>query len=149
MMRNLRAYKKTVSIVNETSVGLYENFTGKKKGFLLESFDKNNGRYTIFGREPEEIITSAGNSLVIVKADGTKEVREGNPVERLKEYYSEFHVTKDDGELAFIGGLVGSLGYDFIRYTEAIPDENEDIVMGKRIYKIKTRLCKNISYISS
>lgn len=126
MMRNLRAYKKTVSIVNETSVGLYENFTGKKKGFLLESFDKNNGRYTIFGREPEEIITSEGNSLVILKADGTKEVREGNPVERLKEYYSEFHVTKDDGELAFIGGLVGSLGYDFIRYTEAIPDGNED-----------------------
>lgn len=125
-MRNLRAYKKTVSIVNETSVGLYENFTGSKKGFLLESFDKNNGRYTIFGREPEEILTSEADNLVIFKSDGTKEVREGNPVERLKEYYSEFKVTKDDGELAFIGGLVGSLGYDFIRYTEDLPDENKD-----------------------
>ena len=28
-MRQLRAYKKTVSIVKETSVGLYENFVGK------------------------------------------------------------------------------------------------------------------------
>jgi anthranilate synthase component 1 len=125
-MRNLHAYKKTVSIVNETSTGLYENFAGSKKGFLLESFDKNNGRYTIFGREPEEIISSEKNSLVILKSDGSREVREGNPVEKLKEYYSEFHVTKDDGELAFIGGLVGSLGYDFIRYTEDLPDDNED-----------------------
>ncbi len=96
-MRYLRAYKKTVSIVKETSVGLYENFVGKKKGFLLESFDKNNGRYTIFGKEPKEIITSKGNSLVILKSDGSKEIREGNPVERLKEYYNEFKVTKDDG----------------------------------------------------
>ena len=24
------------------------------------------------------------------------------------------------------GGLVGSLGYDFIRYTEDLPDDNED-----------------------
>ncbi len=125
-MRDLCAYKKTVSIVNETSTGLYENFVGSRKGFLLESFDKNNGRYTIFGREPEEIITSKGNSLVIIKADGTEEIREGNPVERLKEYYSEFHVTKEEGELAFIGGLVGSLGYDFVRYTEELPDQNED-----------------------
>ncbi len=125
-MRQLRAYKKTVSIVKETSVGLYENFVGKKKGFLLESFDKNNGRYTIFGKEPKEIITSKGNSLVILKSDGSKEIREGNPVERLKEYYNEFKVTKDDGELAFLGGLVGSLGYDFIRYTEKLPDQRED-----------------------
>lgn len=125
-MRNLHAYKKTVSIVKETSVGLYENFVGNKKGFLLESFDKNNGRYTIFGREPKEIIASEGNSLVITTSDGSREVREGNPMEQLKEYYNEFKVTKDDGELAFLGGLVGSLGYDFVRYTEELPDHRED-----------------------
>lgn len=125
-MRKLRAYKKTVSIVEETTVGLYKSLVGNKVGFLLESYDKNNGRYSIFGKEPAEIIHSQGNSLVIEKRDGTKEVREGNPLERLKEYYSEFDVTKDDGELAFIGGLIGSLGYDFIRYTEELPDNNPD-----------------------
>ena len=31
---------------------------------------------------------------MITKADGTEEVREGNPLERLKEYYSEFHIEK-------------------------------------------------------
>lgn len=125
-MRVYRAYKKTVSIVNETAVGLYYGFVGKKTGFLLESYDKNNGRYTIFAKEPEEIIRSENNSLVILKKDGSKEVREGNPAECLKEYYSEFHVEKEDGELAFIGGFAGSLGYDFIRYTEQLPDNTEE-----------------------
>ncbi|MFA9376437.1 MAG: anthranilate synthase component I [Lachnotalea sp.] len=126
MKRILRAYKKTVSIVNETAIGLYEGLAKDKKGFLLESYDKNNGRYTFFGTEPEEIITSRGNKLVIKKNDGTENVIEGNPVEQLKKYYSDFDVRTDGSELPFTGGLFGSLGYDYIRYTEELPDNNED-----------------------
>ena len=84
MKRRLRVYKKTVSIVNETSTEMYESLVGEKKGFLLESYDKNYDRYTFFGKEPEEIITSEGNALVITKQDGSRKVREGNPLERLK-----------------------------------------------------------------
>lgn len=40
MKRIYRVYKKTVSVVNETSIGMYENLVGKEKGFLLESYDK-------------------------------------------------------------------------------------------------------------
>lgn len=126
MKQILRAYKKTVSIVNETAVGLYEGLARRKTGFLLESYDKNNGRYTFFGTEPEEIITSRGNSLVVKKADGSEAVMEGNPLECLREYFDGFEVRKDAGELAFTGGLVGCLGYDFIRYTENLPDNNYD-----------------------
>lgn len=126
MKRRLRVYKKTVSIVNETATGMYESLTGDKKGFLLESYDKNYDRYTFFGCEPEEIITSSGNALVITKADGSREIREGNPLVRLKEYYSEFEIVKDNEELSFSGGLVGNLGYDFVRYAEVLPDNNPD-----------------------
>lgn len=126
MKRRLRVYKKTVSIVNETSTGLYESLVGTAKGFMLESYDKNYDRYTFIGREPEEIITSDKNSLVITKADGSREIREGNPLERLKEYYSEFDIVKDNDELSFTGGLVGNLGYDFVRYSEKLPDNNPD-----------------------
>ena len=45
MKRRLRVYKKTVSIVNETATAMYENLVGDKKGFLLESYDKNYDRY--------------------------------------------------------------------------------------------------------
>ena len=126
MKRRLRVYKKTVSIVNETAIGMYESLVGNKKGFLLESYDKNYDRYTFFGKEPEEIITSRGDALVIRQNNGTEEIRKGNPLERLKEYYSEFDIVKENEELSFSGGLVGNLGYDFVRYAEVLPDNNPD-----------------------
>lgn len=61
-----------------------------------------------------------------MQADGiTKEIN-GNPVNLLKEYYSDFEIHKDDEQLAFTGGLVGGLGYDFVRYKEELPDNNPD-----------------------
>lgn len=125
-MRKLKVYKKTVSIVNETATAMYENVVGNQKGFLLESYDKNYDRYTLFGANPEEIISSKGKALVITRNDGSQEIREGNPLELLKKYYSDFEIIKDNEELNFSGGLVGNLGYDFIRYTEELPDNNPD-----------------------
>ena len=153
MKRRLRVYKKTVSIVNETSTDMYESLVGEKKGFLLESYDKNYDRYTFFGKEPEEIITSRGNALVIRRNDGTEEVRQGNPLERLKEYYSEFDIVKENEELSFSGGLVGNLGYDFVRYAEVLPDNNPDeigietIQMMLIITKLSAIMCARRTYI--
>ena len=126
MKRRLRAYKKTVSIVNEKAIELYKGLGIEKKGFLLEGTDKESGQYTFMGVEPNEIIQSDKDSLVITRKDGSREVREGNPLIRLKEYFDEFEIVKDPGELDFIGGLVGSLGYDFVRYSEKLPEENPD-----------------------
>ena len=93
---------------------MYESLVGNKKGFLLESYDKIMTDITFFGKEPEEIITSRGDALVIRQNNGTEEIRKGNPLERLKEYYSEFDIVKENEELSFSGGLVGNLGYDFV-----------------------------------
>ena len=38
MKRIRRAYSKTVSLIDETAVQIYQSFVGKKKGFLLEQF---------------------------------------------------------------------------------------------------------------
>lgn len=126
MKRRLRAYRKTVSIVNEKAISMFEGIAGDRKCFLLESYDKDYDRYSFFGIDPEEIISSRGMSLVITRSDGTQEIREGNPLTLLKEYYDEFEVVKDEGELAMIGGLAGSLAYDFVRYSEELPDDNPD-----------------------
>ena len=124
-MRKLKVYKKTVSIVNEVVSDMYEALVGEKKGFLLESYDKNYDRYTFMGAEPQEIIRSKANSLIFENSSGEKTVKEGNPIELLKEYYSDFEIISDN-DTPFKGGLVGSLGYDFIRYVEKLPDENPD-----------------------
>ena len=60
---------------------------------------------------------------MIRQNDGTEEIRQGNPLERLKEYYSEFDIVKENEELSFSGGLVGNLGYDFVRYAEVLPED--------------------------
>lgn len=126
MKRIFRVYKKTVSIVNETAVHMYENLVGHSKGFLLESYDKNYDRYTIMGAEQKEIIESKEQSLVITKRNGEQEVQKGNPMMLLKEYYNGIEIIKEDNASGFNGGLVGNLGYDFIRYTEILPDKNPD-----------------------
>ena len=124
--RIYKAYKKTVSIVGESTISLYDAYVGKEVGFLLESYDKNYDRYSIFGKNPKEIISSTPNGLRITTADGHTQEQTGNPYELLKEYYDEFEVEKADAELAFQGGLVGSFGYDFVRYKENLPDNNPD-----------------------
>lgn len=126
MKKILKAYKKTVSIVNETAIQIYESLGSEKKGFLMESNDKENGRYTFMGVDPQYIIRPEGEALVIIDKNGQRDVRKGNPLDRLKEYFDEFEVTKEAEELEFMGGFVGSFGYDFVRYTEKLPDDNPD-----------------------
>lgn len=144
MKRELYVYKKTVSIVNETITDMYENYVGENIGFLLESYDKNYDRYTFFGKDPAEIITSKGNALVVHLKDGTTKEVSGNPLLKLKEYYDDFIVKKENEELPFSGGIVGSLGYDFIRYTENIPDENPDEI---GIETIQMMLMKEFMFV--
>jgi anthranilate synthase component 1 len=124
--RTLRVYRKSVSIVDESAVSIYKNLGADRIGFLMESTDKENDSYTFMGVDPEALIQSDKNSLVITYSDGTKKIMKGNPLDSLKKFYSSFNVIKSESELEFNGGLVGSLGYDFIRYTEKLPDDNPD-----------------------
>ncbi len=84
MKRIRRAYSKTVSIINETAVDIYSSFVGEGKGFLLESYDKNYDRYVFMGKDPEEIIQTEEDRLLIHRKDGTDMVLEGNPMDLLK-----------------------------------------------------------------
>lgn len=126
MKRIRRAYSKTVSIIDETAVEIYQNFVGKNRGFFLESYDKNYDRYVFMGKDPEELIQTEKNALLIRHRDGTAVRQEGNPLELLKDYYNDFEVRQEGTPLAFSGGLVGALGYDFVRYQEELPDDNPD-----------------------
>lgn len=126
MKKILKVYKKTVSIVEESGVDIYENLGAEKIGFLMESNDKEKGSFTFMGVEPEALIQSKKNGLVITNKNGSSKVIEGNPVNLLKEYYDTFEIKTNGSVLEFNGGFVGSLGYDFIRYTENLPDSNPD-----------------------
>ena len=80
MKRRLKAYKKTVSIVDESTIALYESLGREKKGFLMESNDKENGRYTFMGVEPEALIQSDGGSVVLRACRHGYSLRDACPV---------------------------------------------------------------------
>lgn len=126
MKKVLRAYKKTVSIVNETAIWMYENLGSDRVGFLMESNEKESGKYTFMGVDLQALVQSQKDGLVITENNGNVTKLKGNPLVLLKEYFSSFEVHSDETQDEFNGGLVGSLGYDFIRYTENLPDDNED-----------------------
>ena len=122
-----KAYKKTVSIIEESVVDIYQSYVGSETGFLLESYDKNNGQYVFFGKNPEAMITSnQDQGLKITYQSGEVQELAGNPVDLLKDFYSQYEVTKEEGDFPFRGGLVGAFGYDYVRYSEQLPDENPD-----------------------
>lgn len=121
-----RAYKKTVSIVNESAISMFQGIAKDRISFLLESYDKNYDRYSFFGVDPNALIASVKDGLRIQYRNGREELIKGNPLEALKILYSRYQVLKDPGELNMIGGLVGSIGYDFVRFLEELPDQNPD-----------------------
>ena len=126
MKKVLRAYKKTVSIVNETAIWMYENLGSDRVGLLMERNEKESVKYTFMGVDPQALVQSQKDGLVITENNGNVTKLKGNPLVLLKEYFSSFEVHSDETQDEFNGGLVGSLGYDFIRYTENLPDDNED-----------------------
>ena len=126
MKKRRKILTKTVSLIKRSAVSIYENYAGGGKGFLLESYDKNYDRYCFMGRDPEEIIRASDEGLEIVGRDGNRSFVVGNPLQLLKDYVDEYKVDQSHSDLFFTGGLVGALGYDFVRYIENLPDRNPD-----------------------
>ena len=90
--------------------------------FLFESggADLNQARYSFLGLNPEEsLILKAGR--LTRHCQGETEVLAGEPLLALKEILEREQVASAPDLAPFCGGYVGYLGYDIVRYLEAIP----------------------------
>jgi len=93
-----------------------------KNCFLLESAvrgDLRLSRYSFIGFDPETLIEIKNN---IAKINGKRQ-RIDNPFELLEKYSKKYTC---DAQFPYIGGLVGYISYDAIRYIEKIPDACKD-----------------------
>jgi anthranilate synthase component 1 len=124
-MKKLKLYAKSISTTNIQPTDLYQHYVGSENGFLLESYSQEEGRYSFIGKKPYERIVSTPQAIKIYGSDGKVKSLEGNPVEALTTYLKTFEAL-NTLELPFEGGLVGAFGYDFVRYIEALPHQNED-----------------------
>ncbi|WP_105615616.1 anthranilate synthase component I [Vallitalea okinawensis] len=120
----LKPYILTLSSDMETPITLYQKYVRNEQGFLLESKETGTGRYSIIGKSPFMTFKSR-RSKIIIEKEGCIYFEEGSPLEILKKYINAYKI-ENDTELPFVGGAVGTVGYDVVRQYEKLPDFNNE-----------------------
>ena len=95
--------------------------------FLLESVEGGEkvARYSFIGFDPEIIVRSRASKVTIERASGKEETDQ--PMLTVLRRLSGQHIPVRFADLPpFVGGAVGYLSYDAVRWFEKIPDSHQD-----------------------
>ena len=115
----------------DTPLSLFRRLDDGRTSFLFESVEGGErwARYSFIGTGARAIFRARG-SAVEWEQDGSVERLEapGDPLEILRERLAQLTVALPDGvDLPpFMGGAVGMVAYDWVRFVERIPDDNPD-----------------------
>lgn len=120
----LKAYEKVIACDTETPITLYRKYAGNNIGFLLESKEQPKGRYSFMATNPDLVIKAFGRKIEVMEKDQKTELT-GRVLDVVKERIDRYHVDNDT-DLPFVGGAVGTVGYDTIKLYEDIPQLNPD-----------------------
>lgn len=119
----------------ETPVSaFYKIAYGRKYGFLLESVEGGErlARYTFLGSDPFLVFRSRGLSATIQEGGKTRsltlEPGVRDPLDVLKETLQRYRFVATPELPRFVGGAVGMIGYDTVRFFENLPDKNPDVI---------------------
>jgi len=97
--------------------------------FLLESVEGGEkvARYSFLGYDPHLVLRARGGKVILKTKSGEEVVDQ--PLLEMMRHLMGKHVPVRLPEMApFIGGAVGYLGYDAVRWFEKVPDKNPDTV---------------------
>jgi anthranilate synthase component 1 len=121
---------RTIIADLDTPLTIYAKVSdARHHAFLFESMEGGEkwGRYSFIGFDPLLTFISRGNKVTVTRP-GTAEaplVQTGiNPLSELRRLLASFRPSNAPGLPRFYGGAVGFLGYDMVRFIEAIPDTN-------------------------
>jgi anthranilate synthase component I len=112
----------------ETPISAVLKFSGEENVFLLESAEaaERFGRYSFLGFDPKRTLSYRDGLYTVVDADGVREVPAKDPFRGLAEIMGRRTVAPLPNLPAFVGGAVGYLSYDAVRYLERLPDVPPD-----------------------
>jgi anthranilate synthase component I len=114
---------REVSADLETPISVYMKLRGQGPSFLLESVEGGEriARYSFIGVQPRAQYIIRGNDIKIVESESSRTItlaENVDPTYFLQEEMSRFKFNPQAGVPRFIGGLVGYLGYESVRYFE-------------------------------
>jgi anthranilate synthase component 1 len=108
----------------ETPVSAFLKLKGHGARFLLESVEmgENLGRYSFIGLDYLRNIRILPTEVVVEEAGKTERIPIGdrNPLRILRELMLPLGI-RHDGLPGLVGGAVGYIGYDFVRFLERLP----------------------------
>ncbi|MCF8020401.1 MAG: anthranilate synthase component I [Vallitaleaceae bacterium] len=122
--KKLITYEHIKACDTETPITLYSKYVRNEMGFLLESKEQPKGRYSFMACNPDKVIKAYGNKVEIATKSETINY-EGRALDIVKKEIDQYEVDNRT-DLPFIGGAVGSVGYDMIRQYEDLPKLNPD-----------------------
>jgi anthranilate synthase component 1 len=113
---------------------LDEDTSGHDCAFLLESAESSEqvGRFSFLGSQPSAIFESHGRTVTITRQNGEKRefTTERDPLAELEIFLSRYRPvaqTLSPPLAPFVGGAVGYLGYDMVRFFEpSVPPAAKD-----------------------
>jgi len=114
---------KEIGVDLETPVSVFLKLQRIGAKFLLESVEKGEklGRYSFIGLNPSSILEIKEDKFLL---DGKAVSFQKNDfLEKIREIIFPFKLTTDQELPSFVGGWVGYLGYDVIRFFEMLPSK--------------------------
>jgi anthranilate synthase component I len=105
----------------ETPVSAFSRIDSGGYSFLLESAEHidHGGRFSFVGSDPRVIFKSSGRTITIIENGATCEFEtEGDPLAELQKLMARFVPVPFPHMPRFVGGAVGYLTYDIVRFFE-------------------------------
>jgi anthranilate synthase component 1 len=130
---NLIPVWREVLADTETPVSaFYKVAYGRPYGFLLESVEGGErlARYSFLGSDPFLVFRSKDNKATIVENGETTKIDlefgKCDPLDIIKGVLDRFTYVPTPELPKFVGGAVGMIGYDTVRFFEKLPSGNVD-----------------------
>ena len=112
---------REISADLETPISVYMKLRGDGASFLLESVEGGEriARYSFIGVRPKAQYIIRDTEIEIKDSNGSRITNyQGDPTYFLQEEMSRFKFVPQSGVPRFIGGMVGYLGYESVRFFE-------------------------------
>jgi anthranilate synthase component 1 len=114
----------------ETPVSAFAKIDNGGPCFLFESAEKNDesGRFSFIGLDPLIIFKSIGSTIAITENGKTRSFdTKSDPLAELQKVLSHFQFVAPANVPHFLGGAVGYIGYDVVRFFEpSVPIHSRD-----------------------
>lgn len=128
-MGNLVPVYREILADRETPVSAFSKINTGRTAFLFESIEGGErwARYSFLGNSATQVLWEEDGILYVNKGRKTETFPLGdNPLDHIRTILSEFQPVRVPDLPRFVGGAVGYLGYDVVRFFEPIPKHPKD-----------------------